>query len=240
MLPVLAPEISRQLDDDGFAVFPGLLPSTLAAALAQRFDELAAAEGLGAGAEQHPEPGCVRVADLVNKDELFDVCWTHPVLLAAVVHLLRWRPFKLSAIAARDPLPDGGQQGLHPDWPRPVAPDDSQVCNGIWMLDAFTADNGATRVVPGSHRLDRLPYEDNPDLDAAIRVSCCCAGRQAPSWCSARTCGTGGRATGASSTDAASLHTSCGESSLPCSSSSSALRASPPRNAGSSVFDAIA
>jgi ectoine hydroxylase-related dioxygenase (phytanoyl-CoA dioxygenase family) len=167
MLPVLAPEIRQQLDDDGFVVFPGLLPSTLAAALAQRFDELAAAEGPSAGAEQHQEPGCVRVADLVNKDELFDVCWTHPVLLAAVAHLLGWRPFKLSAIAARDPLPDGGQQGLHPDWPRPVAPDDCQVCNGIWMLDAFTADNGATRVVPGSHRLDRLPYEDNPDLDAA-------------------------------------------------------------------------
>ena len=26
------------------------------------------------------------------------------------------------------------------------------VCNSIWLLDDFTADNGATRVVPGSHR----------------------------------------------------------------------------------------
>jgi len=166
VLPALAPEISRRLDDDGFAVFPELLSSELVAALAQRFDELVAIEGAAAGAEQHQEPGCARVADLVNKGALFDVCWTHPVMLAAVAHLLRSRPFKLSAIAARDPLPDGGHQPLHPDWPRPVAPDDAQVCNAIWMLDAFTADNGATRVVPGSHHLDRLPFEDNPDVNA--------------------------------------------------------------------------
>jgi len=27
----------------------------------------------------------------------------------------------------------------------------------LWMIDAFTDDNGATRVVPGSHRLTRPP-----------------------------------------------------------------------------------
>ena len=30
-----------------------------------------------------------------------------------------------------------------------------QVCNSIWMLDEFTPENGATRVLPGSHLTGR-------------------------------------------------------------------------------------
>jgi ectoine hydroxylase-related dioxygenase (phytanoyl-CoA dioxygenase family) len=33
------------------------------------------------------------------------------------------------------------------------------VCNSIWLIDDFTELNGATRVVPGSHRSARLPRE---------------------------------------------------------------------------------
>ena len=166
-LPPLPADLADRLTRDGFIVIPGVLSPELTRALADRVDALAAAEGDRAGAEQHQEPGCVRVADLINKDPLFDVCWTHPLLLSAVAHVLGGRPFKLSAMAARDPLLGGGQQMLHADWPRPVAADDAHVVNSAWMLDAFTPDNGATRVVPGTHHLaDRLPYQDLPDLTA--------------------------------------------------------------------------
>jgi ectoine hydroxylase-related dioxygenase (phytanoyl-CoA dioxygenase family) len=33
------------------------------------------------------------------------------------------------------------------------------VCNTIWLLDDFTSENGATRVVPGSQNWKRLPQE---------------------------------------------------------------------------------
>lgn len=39
------------------------------------------------------------------------------------------------------------------------------VCNAMWMLDEFTADNGATIVVPGSHLSGRQP-DATLDVDA--------------------------------------------------------------------------
>ena len=33
------------------------------------------------------------------------------------------------------------------------------VCNTVWMLDDFTPDNGATRVIPGSHQWGKRPQD---------------------------------------------------------------------------------
>ncbi|MEO8848304.1 MAG: phytanoyl-CoA dioxygenase family protein, partial [Casimicrobiaceae bacterium] len=44
------------------------------------------------------------------------------------------------------------------------------VCNTLWMLDDFTADNGATRMIPRSHVWRRLPAANDPGsvTDAAL------------------------------------------------------------------------
>jgi ectoine hydroxylase-related dioxygenase (phytanoyl-CoA dioxygenase family) len=33
------------------------------------------------------------------------------------------------------------------------------VCNSVWMLEDFKADNGTLRLIPGSHRWRRLPQQ---------------------------------------------------------------------------------
>ena len=128
-----------------------------------RFDDLVVEEGDRAGLEAHQEEGTDRLADLVDKGTLFDLCWNNPRQLAAVAHVLDWQEFKVFSLNGRAALPSRGHQGLHVDWGSAVAPDDYQICNSIWMLDDFTEDNGATRIVPGSHRWGRLPQDDMSD-----------------------------------------------------------------------------
>jgi ectoine hydroxylase-related dioxygenase (phytanoyl-CoA dioxygenase family) len=157
----------ERLDRDGYAPLPGVLSDEQLARARARVAELAAAEGAAAGREVHQEAGTDRLADLVNKDPVFEVCFTDPRLLAAVAHVLG--DFKLSSLNSRAALPGEGLQALHTEG-GPVGLGPYQVCNSIWLLDDFTPDNGATRVVPGSHRRtvqvrDELPdpREDHPD-----------------------------------------------------------------------------
>jgi ectoine hydroxylase-related dioxygenase (phytanoyl-CoA dioxygenase family) len=157
----------ERLDRDGYAPLPGILSDEQLARARTRVAELTAAEGEAAGREVHQEAGTDRLADLVNKDPVFEVCFTNPRVLACVAHVLG--DFKLSSLNSRAALPGQGLQALHAEGgPSGLGP--YQVCNSIWLLDDFTEENGATRVVPGSHRRtvpvrDELPDQHTPHPD---------------------------------------------------------------------------
>jgi len=151
-LPVasLTVEQSRQLDEQGYTILPSLIDSGWLDQLREAFDDIYDAEGEAAGKEAGQMEGVRRLADLVNKGEVFDRIYQHPLLLAAVWHILQ-RPFKLHSVNGHEPLPGAGQQNLHADWGGARDRGIYHVSNSMWMLDDMTADNGATRLVPGSH-----------------------------------------------------------------------------------------
>jgi ectoine hydroxylase-related dioxygenase (phytanoyl-CoA dioxygenase family) len=161
----LAEGTRERLDRDGYAVLPGVLSEEQLDAIRTRLAELLVAEGDQAGLEVHQEAGTNRLADLVNKGPMFKPCFTDPRVLACVGHVLG--DFKLSSLNFREALPGQGLQALHADYGGPAPASGFQVCNSIWLLDDFTADNGATRVVPGSHRSDTVPRLAMPDPTAA-------------------------------------------------------------------------
>ncbi|MFN4259650.1 MAG: phytanoyl-CoA dioxygenase family protein [Gemmataceae bacterium] len=154
----------RQLDEQGFLVLDNFMGNELLTSLRQRVDQLFAEEGDHAGAEFKQEPGARRLANLVDKGELFRVIIALPGILECVRHVLG-PEFKLSSLNVRSAPPFlDTTQPLHADMAAVADDQGYWVCNTVWLLDDFTPDNGAIRLVPGSHRWRRLPQEvlDDP------------------------------------------------------------------------------
>ncbi len=147
-----------QLDLAGFLVLEDLMSGELLDALRRRVAMLYELEADRAGAEFKQEPGCRRLANLVDKGAVFETVIAHPRVLACARHVIGPR-LKLSSLNARTALPDSASQPLHADMGAIADEEGYWVCNAVWMLDDFTPDNGALRVVPGSHGWRRLPQD---------------------------------------------------------------------------------
>ncbi|MEM7124732.1 MAG: phytanoyl-CoA dioxygenase family protein [Chloroflexota bacterium] len=151
-----------ELDEQGFTIFYDVIDAKWLQQLRQRFEHLIEEEEDQAGLEVGPYPGVRRLSDLANKGDEFVGIYMHPIMLAAAAHILQ-RPFKIYGFNGHDPLPGHGHQGLHCDVGGPRSITAFQASNSLWMLDDLTAENGATRVVPGSHRHPEYPKETLED-----------------------------------------------------------------------------
>jgi hypothetical protein len=142
----LSPAQRGRLDRAGYLTLPDLLAPAVIAALLDRLVALVA-ERTAAG--DYREGGTRHVGGLVD-EPLFDRVWLSPGHLAAVRHLLGTE-FTVGGLHYRAPLPGHGAQALHPDWAGPPPASGWAVATMIVALTDFTPDNGATRVVTGSH-----------------------------------------------------------------------------------------
>ena len=59
--------------------------------------------------------------------------------------------FKLSSLNYRGPQRTYSQV-IHVDWFQDIRLNKTYSCNTLWLLDDMTPENGATRVIPGSHK----------------------------------------------------------------------------------------
>ena len=149
---------------------PGLMGPDLLAVVRKRVEDLFTEEGEAAGVEFKREPGASRLANLVNKGRIFEQIILTPEILECMAEVLGPR-FKLSSLNVRsvDPHSASGQP-LHSDSAAVADQSGYWVCNSVWMLDDFTAENGATRFVPGSHRWGRIPPAEFYQLHSQERL----------------------------------------------------------------------
>src|SRR5262245_33349747 len=147
----------HQLDEQGFVVLENCIGLDVLRELRARIGALLEAEGDRAGHEFRTEAHARRLANLVDKGEVFRRAIVLPAVVACVRHVLGPQS-KLSSLNARSADPNNDvSQPLHVDMSALRDESGYWVCNAIWMLDDFTTENGATRVVPGSHKWDRRP-----------------------------------------------------------------------------------
>jgi ectoine hydroxylase-related dioxygenase (phytanoyl-CoA dioxygenase family) len=153
---------------EGYLVLPGVLAAGQVAALRAALAPWL--QGQLMGRNDFEGFQTERVYALLAKDPALALLVEHPRLLAIVDRLLAPH-YLLSAFLAIHVHPGETPQGWHFDdggcrVPRPRA---MYGVSAIWALDDFTAENGATQVIPRSH----LWGDDAPPPDGREAVSIC-------------------------------------------------------------------
>jgi ectoine hydroxylase-related dioxygenase (phytanoyl-CoA dioxygenase family) len=164
----LANKVLADLDRDGYAVVESLVPADRVAMIREELRSILDATPNGRNDFEGFQTR--RIYALFAKNRVFDDLAVHPLLLA-VLDATLGGSYHLSAPTGIEIAPGEKAQFLHTDdgiYPLP-RPHQEVVLNSMWAFDDFTVDNGATRVVPGSHRwTDRLPLD--PDETVTVTM----------------------------------------------------------------------
>ena len=157
MAPELADHLER-MTRDGYTIVEGVLDPDETAALRDDVARLERELAARPAANVFEGTRTVRIYNLLAHGVPYQRIAVHDRILPIIEGVLD-RGCLASSLSSIAIGPGEAAQPLHADdqlIPLPK-PHPSIICNTMWALTDFTAANGATRVVPGSHRAVRSP-----------------------------------------------------------------------------------
>ena len=154
-------EIASHADrirNDGYTVLERVVAPQLVEDLKAAVERIERDHNLGLAKTSFEGFKTLRINNLLTYDDVFWEVPQHEAVLPVVEAVLD-KECLLSSFCSLVLGPGQEAQPIHEDTqliplPRPHIP---ITINAIWALTDFTATNGATRIVPGSHKFDRAP-----------------------------------------------------------------------------------
>ncbi len=148
----------EEIAQRGYTIVEDAIEPELGDALLEALERSEQDHGIVPSQNEFEGTRTVRIYNLLAHDPVFQRVPVHPKILPVVEGVLHpgCLVSSLSSIAID---PGESAQLVHSDdqviaLPRPHPP---LVCNTMWALSDFTEENGATRIVPGSHLFDHYP-----------------------------------------------------------------------------------
>lgn len=154
----------ENIEKQGFTLIENAIEPELVEALNAALLRLEQQEQVQPGHNLFEGDHTIRIYNLLAKDPIFQHIPVHPQVLPIVEGVLN-AGCLVSSLSSISIDPGESAQPIHADdtligLPRPHPP---LVCNSMWALTDFTVANGATRIVPGSHRFhDKPEYGSHP------------------------------------------------------------------------------
>jgi ectoine hydroxylase-related dioxygenase (phytanoyl-CoA dioxygenase family) len=144
--------------ETGYTVLEGVIEVSLVDAIADDLLRLEHDLGIVPADNLFEGSRTVRIYNLLVHGELYQRIPVHPAVLPVVEAVLD-PGLLVSSLSSIAIDPGETAQPLHADdqlipLPRPHPP---IICNTMWAITDFTEENGATRLVPGSHRVPDVP-----------------------------------------------------------------------------------
>jgi hypothetical protein len=184
-LPLPTPDLATAKADlarAGYAILTGaVLPDKVELARSILAAEIAReeAEDVSRVSQFFVDPDAKnrRLDRLPDRHPVFLELLEQPVLLDLVKHILGPTPlnesYLVQSLDANVTRPGSGAQLIHLDTSRDTG-NQKTPCHArfIWCLDPFDEENGATRIVPGSHRWnDRIDMSGNTFYESVPAVA---------------------------------------------------------------------
>jgi ectoine hydroxylase-related dioxygenase (phytanoyl-CoA dioxygenase family) len=149
---------AERVREEGWAVLEGAIEEDLCDEIFADLLRLERALGIVPASNLFEGVKTTRIYNLLVHGDLYQRIPIHPNVLPVVEQVLD-PGLLISSLSSIAIGPDESEQMIHADdqlipIPKPHPP---IICNTMWAITDFTEENGATRLVPGTHLSDHSP-----------------------------------------------------------------------------------